>query len=88
MENITNITCENEIPTEHDLALHIGAVFIVFTASLCGALCPILFGQIENKGLNRFLFIAKFFGAGVILCTGVCLILVNRQPNSLTTKQD
>lgn len=73
MDNLTNVTdpCSEEIPSDYNIGLHVAALFVIFACSAAGVLCPIVFARVKNDFIQRILFAAKFFGAGVILCTAV-----------------
>lgn len=74
----SSVNCTNNIDLcydpdegEYDLDLHIASVFVVMISSWLGAILPIVAIRFQTFHFaQRFFYIAKFFGAGVITATG------------------
>lgn len=71
MSNET-INCSSGAEGDYDMGLHIAAIFVIFAAAALGVLSPILTSRFPQfVVLQRLFFVAKFFGAGVIITTGI-----------------
>jgi len=55
---------------DYELTLRIGSIFILLVISFIGVVTPTLVKANNWKLIDKFLFVGKFFGGGVITATG------------------
>jgi len=70
------IECGPENDYDGRLGLRISAIFVILVGSLLGTLVPILLARTQRLPFPRTaLFIAKYFGSGVIIATAFIHLL-------------
>ncbi|KAF9467228.1 ZIP zinc transporter-domain-containing protein [Collybia nuda] len=64
-------------PLDYDLALHIGALFVLLVASFIGVVLPVFIGTRTNRIVSNVFFALKHFGTGIIISTAFIHLLMH-----------